>query len=1099
MRDSKKKTVPVKKSFLQRPLTLDDCLLWSQDKTKNPISRYTLSEKSKLLQEIRKTCDTILDEHHRTKDSVKNTPVEIQQLPDSIQKKQKIKKNVFNENSGLYYPSLDDNEFRSKLSSLYEYNLYTVSANNAIKNKSDFEKKSSELCSGFEKTLYQYFISHYISSRSPYNSILLYHGVGVGKTCSAITLSEGFLTSHNITEEPKIWVIMPHSLQNSFKEQIFSLSNYENFEKLSQQCTGDTYIKMSYLLQNYNQEKAQQKIKKLIKSRYRLFTYESFASFVETEYSDINSVVRDKVIIVDEAHNIRSKSNENSEKRVYKSLVNILEKGINNKLVLLSATPMYNVPEDIFDLLYLLLLNDKRKDILNQPFPRLFDDNNKPIKKSFDIMKKLANNYISYLRGRNPFSFAVKLSANQYLDNKMNFLKKELTYDPSNKIISDSFKNWLSNIEDGILISRPGIYQKKYVENHTVEEDSNANFNGFQPLNIVYDEDVGEKGFTTFFTRVDKPGSLTVKYNKEYFNGLYPDEAHLGKYSGKFLNICNILRNTKGIVVIYSNFIWSGIIPMAICLEHMGLNRAGGNNILGKNDKIKFDLGNASRSKYCILSSDTEIMGSSSIDSIVKLVNSPTNINGSEIKVILMTPVASEGLSFYNVREMHLMEPWFHYNKVKQIIGRGNRNCRHQDLPLEERNVTVFMHACQDNSDKESHDVRAYRLASKKHTQSKIVDNVIRDNSIDCHLMKNLNYFPKSLFELGKIRINTSQNMTIDIDYGDDTEYEPKCNIDINLNKYGFRKETYQNFIKPLQNRLKMLLMSKIEEGIWYLTETEIKEVLNIDDEIVLDVINKSVYPHTLIDQFLLIPHENGIHIVAIEPLQSTRFLISDTIQKDTVVGPKKCKLPTFTNKSIEEATILLYLNLDSVCFEELVTRLLENPKISQQDEFIANCLYRQGALIAQTELPYIKNDNKYIGYVDIFESDFKGKLFINNKFRSLIVKEERDLVNVRTRMRKSSEMLKEKSTIGIITKIENKKQPGIKSNVFKILRNANSKGVSTGRVCKTLDKKEQEEILKELGNTKIYENKVDNCLNIALELMKHERLILLPEYKPKL
>jgi hypothetical protein len=50
------------------------------------------------------------------------------------------------------------------------------------------------LCSSrFEKTLYQYFVSNYISTRTPYKGILLYHGVGVGKTCSSITLAESFL------------------------------------------------------------------------------------------------------------------------------------------------------------------------------------------------------------------------------------------------------------------------------------------------------------------------------------------------------------------------------------------------------------------------------------------------------------------------------------------------------------------------------------------------------------------------------------------------------------------------------------------------------------------------------------------------------------------------------------------------------------------------------------------------------------------------------------------------------------------------------------------------------------------------------------------
>jgi len=1088
----KNKIVP--KSFLHRPLTIEDCLLWSKDKTKNPISKYTLSEKSKILQEIRKTCDTILDNQAKTDTNIDNTNSSFKQI--SIDKTEKTKrKEMIVENTGLYYPHLDEDDFRSKLASLYEYYLYTVSENNNIKNKSDFENKSKQLCSGFEKTLYQYFISHYISSRTPYNGILLYHGVGVGKTCSAITLSEGFLASHNTSDEPKIWVILPHSLQNSFKDQIFSLANYENFEKLSEQCTGDTYIKMSYILQNYNVEKAQQKIKKLIKSRYRLFTYESFATFIESEYTD--TIVKDKVIIIDEAHNIRSKSNENSEKRIYKTLVNILEKGINNKLVLLTATPMYNVPEDIFDLLYLLLLNDKRNDILKQPFPNLFDDKNMPIQKSFDIMKKLANNYISYLRGRNPFSFAVKLSANDYLDDKMTFLKKELTYDPGNKVIGNTHKNWLSHIEDGILISRPGIYQKDYIEKQNIEDDNNTNFNGFQPLNIVYDKEIGEKGFSNFFSRVDKPGSLVVKYNKDYVNALYPDTLHLGKYSGKFLNICNILKNSKGVVVIYSNFIWAGIIPMAICLEHMGLSRAGSNNILGKNDKNKFEFNDLSQSKYCILSSDQEVMGSSTIDSIVKLVNSPTNINGSLVKVILMTPVASEGLSFYNVREMHLTEPWFHYNKVKQIIGRGNRNCRHQDLALEDRNVTVFMHACQDNSDKESHDVRAYRLASKKHIQSKQVDQVIRDNSIDCYFMKNLNYFPKSLFELGKMRINTSQNTTIDIEYGDDTEYQPKCNVNIKLNKNGFRKETYQHFIKPLQKRLKMLLMNKIQNNIWYVSQSEIMNILKIDEEIVFEVINKSVYPYNLIEKYLLVPHENGIHIVEIRYETSKRFLITDIAPKEDIVNKKKCKLPVFANKNIEEATILLYLNLNTVCFEELVTRILKTNTLSEQDEFIANCLYRQGALISKTELPYINNDNKYIGYVDIFEPKLKTKVLSDNKFRSLIQKEERDLINARNQSQNLSNM-KNKTSWGVITQIEDKKDNNLKTNVLKIIRNSNSKGLGTGRVCKTLDKKEQEDILKEFGNNNTYNNKVENCFHIALELIKNKKLMLLPEYKPR-
>src|SRR5210317_302077 len=104
--------------------------------------------------------------------------------------------------------------------------------------------------------MYQYFVSNYISSRTPYKGILLYHGVGVGKTCSAITLAESFLSSHTIDEEPKIWVIMPQSLKPGFKEQIFSLTNYEdNFKDLANQCTGDLYIKLGNVMRNSEKDR----------------------------------------------------------------------------------------------------------------------------------------------------------------------------------------------------------------------------------------------------------------------------------------------------------------------------------------------------------------------------------------------------------------------------------------------------------------------------------------------------------------------------------------------------------------------------------------------------------------------------------------------------------------------------------------------------------------------------------------------------------------------------------------------------------------------------------------------------------------------------
>ena len=96
-----------------------------------------------------------------------------------------------------------------------------------------------------------------------------------------------------------------------------------------------------------------------------------------------------------------------------------------------------------------------------------------------------------------------------------------------------------------------------------------------------------------------------------------------------------------------------------------------------------------------------------------EIINSDANHSGAKIKVILITPVASEGLSFYNTREIHLAEPWYHFNRADQIIGRGIRNCRHSRLTIENRNVSVFMHASvNDDKNRESIDINAFRIST---------------------------------------------------------------------------------------------------------------------------------------------------------------------------------------------------------------------------------------------------------------------------------------------------------------------------------------------------------------------------------------------------
>jgi hypothetical protein len=1115
------------KNLLSRKLSLQDCLQWMKNKTKNPVNGYTLGENSKILKAIQKECKPLIDLYNTNQPRKSSPDISSLSPVQSTKSVQSLKNSQLSplesEHNYLYYPELDDEDFREKLVQLSEYYIYNVAKYEKVKNKDDFNQIANKLCGDFEKTAYQYFVSSYISNRTPYKSILLYHRVGVGKTCSAITLAEGFLTSHSMNDEVKVWVIMPLALKNSFKEQIFNLSNLEDFERLTNQCTGDLYIKLAQILREGNKEKMQTRIKKIIKSRYKLFTYDSFATFIDTEYISKNRIVKDKVIIVDEAHNIRSMaststSSENAEKRVYTSLTNVLSEGVNNRLVLLSATPMYNRPEDIFDLLYLLCLNDKRQDILKQPFPMLFTDKNVLNKRAVDIIEKLSRNYISYLKGKNPFTFAVQLSPKylEGLNKNIQFLNQEYKQDSNGKIIASSYDNWLSYIPDGIVTSMLGSNQIKYVTSLNSTSDDNNVFNNLQPMNIVYEDSVGERGFNTFFTRTSENNKLTVKYNKNFNNALFPDETHLGKYSGKILNICKILQNTTGIAVIYSGYIWSGIIPMAVCLEHMGFMREGAPNILANADIInnppKYNKQFAPR--YCILSSEnTDVMGGTSIDNMIQIINSRKNIDGSQIKVILITPVASEGLSFFNVREMHIMEPWFHFNRVTQIIGRGIRNCRHQELPLENRNVTVFMHGSiyPQNINKETTDIHAFRIASKKMLQSDVIDNIIRDNAVDCMLMKNINYFSKDIFELGKIKIITSQGIEIDYSYGDDEKENPKCTLPIskNNNDQYLRRDTYKHLIFAYQNRLRKIILNCIHNKAYYIQFADILQKLDVNKSIIYDTISASVYPNILIDGYILIPHEDGLHIIdmssnktIVEKLRINTNVpkISVNTLSPSIIATSKCNRSKL-NKIIEKAdntTIALYLYLTSECFEELVKTFIESRELSDVDTKIADCLYTEGALINNNEIKSTNTVNKYIGYVNIFNTDFEPIIYDNGRYRDLIDREKTELIANRIKVQRPTNMTGEKMSWGMIMPVVNK-NTNIVSNTFKLLTAGSSIGVKTGIVCTSLQKQEQDTILKELGVNQTFETKAEYCYQIAFNLMQKKRLTLFPEYKPRL
>jgi hypothetical protein len=1122
----KEKITKNPKYKLKNEPTKDDCKRWIKNKLINPQTNIKIKKNGEIYLALKQKCselgifNTELERRKFNRIVERRVKRRINEIsPDlSISSevkpiiKEKIKK-VEEELKEPYYPELNDPNFNKKLLELKEINIHKINKYPDILTYKDYEKKTIELCGEFDKSSFQYLMAHYLSYRTPYKSLLLYYGVGVGKTCSAITIAETLLVNHNSTDEPKIWVILPSATKEGFKSQIFNISKLADNSLISNQCTGDTYIKLSQISKETDIKVAEKKIRDLIKTRYRFFTYEEFANNIDN-YIKNKKIVSDKVIIIDEAHNIRSSSNNDKDKRVYSSLREVCKNGINNRLIFLTATPMFNEPEDIYELFYLLLLNDKRINLFRGG--KIFDANNNIKDEAKKFISMMSSNYISYLRGKNPFNFALKISPKL---NDIEVLDRVIPLKINGEPIEEIDNNWIQNLENDLVISKLSQKQIEFLNNNNkvliddkIDDDNvtiNSNFSLYNSTNIVFDKYAGSKAFNNFFVKEGDKEQLIVRYASKYKNALAPQ--NIGLYSGKYAKIAEILKKSKGIVIIYSRYIECGIIPLAIMLEHMGFTREGTKNILSESaitDPV--DYPDIKYPKYCILSSENPVyMGNTTIDKLRIKINNPLNINGELVKVVLMTQVASEGLNFLNIREIHILDPWFHFNRIDQIIGRGIRNCSHNKLPIEERNVSVYLHCAINNYKRESLDVNAYRIATRKLYKSYIIDEIIRNNSIDCALFKNINYFPKSMFKLGPIKITTSQGNEIEYNLGDDEKYNPKCKVeldDLKENKMGFREETYKHLGINIQTKIKKIVLEFIHSNKRFISYEYLKELFDyVEPEILLYSIKISIYPNTIIDNILLLPHEDGIHIIDIiedKPLKID--IIKENIEvrrhnKDLDKNLYK-KIKGIKNENYHNAVFTLYKALDKYTFDIIINKIFKYRRLNEIDDYIEELFVKEGILIKQSEVPILTTNEKYIGFVNIFNEEFEPLIYNpdGKNHHSFNKKQMEYLISNRNLVKPPEDFTQEKYAWGLVVPVTDPENKKNKINVFKLLTPGIIYGKKTGIVCTSLQKNEHSKILTDLGIEDIKNTKTSYCNKIAIELAKRNRLSILPEYKPK-
>ena len=151
------------------------------------------------------------------------------------------------------------------------------------------------------------------------------------------------------------------------------------------------------------------------------------------------------------------------------------------RLLVLSATPMYNSSFEIIWLLNLLLLNDNRPEISENEIFK----NGEITKEGINILNKKCKGYISYIRGNNPITFPYRLYPTINKNTKRFVIKDFPSKNPFNEDIKE--KNRINYLKNKLYGSKFGEYQKQIYDSFIKENPNNKKIydNQLEEISII--------------------------------------------------------------------------------------------------------------------------------------------------------------------------------------------------------------------------------------------------------------------------------------------------------------------------------------------------------------------------------------------------------------------------------------------------------------------------------------------------------------------------------------------------------------------------------------------------------------------------------------
>ena len=642
---------------------------------------------------------------------------------------------------------------------------------------------------GYSPFNYQKMLRDYMQNNSPYRGVLLYHSLGTGKTCTAIEISENLKTERNIV------VMLPASLRTNFIVDGLMFCGNPKYKNNSQ------LYKDKYSFISYNANNTVAQIKKIGSLDNKVIIIEEVHNLISKIMSGLSGTSKQGLEIYNYLMNAQNAKiialsgtpliNDSFEAAV---LFNILRGYIEITYYKILKVPgIYGeewklgdleeelISNNLIDYLEINKINksiefhikanhysDSYKEVLEfientctsrgiiirfmecknfSLFP--IEDNGEVFRNYFvkedmekgdrlkneEVFKRRILGLVSYYKSttdnyptiKHNNIFKVEMSDYQFQIYEILRTKERLTERGSSKSkkgkgsVKSTFRVFSRQADNFVFpeeINRP-YPDPNFIVSLSKNNNKNININ-----KLLHEEErANENGKISidYKHRIDNAISKLVENGELYFT---PGPNGLDKLSPKMKLILENVQKSNGLVFIYSNFrTLEGIEIFSKILDFNGFSKYGVNNNL---------------KKYAIYSGFEE---EKEKKDMLKIFTSNENKHGKYIKILLATSAGAEGLDLKNIRQIHIMEPYWNQTRIEQVIGRGVRRNSHISLPENERNIEIFRYFSifsKKNSlltsDKVSTDEHIEQLSLKKQYIINELNQILKECSFDCML-----------------------------------------------------------------------------------------------------------------------------------------------------------------------------------------------------------------------------------------------------------------------------------------------------------------------------------------------------------------------------